>query len=416
MRIFRRACLGVGLGLVMAFGASAADGVVDTVKEQSKSVAGLLTAPFKVFKKDPPPPSYGQPGPYSIPMHGDYDESRPTSRSSGRAPSGGGDIGSRTMTDDYGPVHRPTAQPRRRTAPAASAARRGLYAPDSALESETLGSSANHPTSHDAAIIGSSLDEEVRRLEARERMEWDRLNKYQEKYHELAKLIKEYEQRHRATQRQVANFRRVRDLISADPSIITQPDGVNRALAENGIALGAPVPATEDDLLSGGDSDWAVHGGDSPEPFEMNGAATEWAPSSTPSESSIAAPPGMAPPPAAGGMDDAWGVAPSNMGKAIQPKDENPFETPEIKPAEERLVASVLAKDEGGDVILGLGSREGIKRGMTFAIGGGDDRTVLVVTDAYPTYARAMPHPKYCAREVQIRDRVEEIPQILVND
>lgn len=75
----------------------------------------------------------------------------------------------------------------------------------------------------------------------------------------------------------------------------------------------------------------------------------------------------------------------------------------------------VLACDgEGADaiVIISAGADKGIRKGMLFAVGEGENRTILTVTQVYPTCARTVPHPRYARRKVEMNDVVTPIASL----
>ena len=54
-----------------------------------------------------------------------------------------------------------------------------------------------------------------------------------------------------------------------------------------------------------------------------------------------------------------------------------------------------------------------MKKGMIFSVGeGGANPTVLVITEVYPTYARAQPHPKYAGGEIRLHEKALQLPQL----
>jgi len=80
------------------------------------------------------------------------------------------------------------------------------------------------------------------------------------------------------------------------------------------------------------------------------------------------------------------------------------------------IQATVLATDGKGPdatVIIGVGTRNGVKKGMLFELADAQGRrVVLMVKEAYLTYSRAYPHPGYAQGEVRVSDRVTQITSL----
>ncbi|MBN2713848.1 MAG: hypothetical protein JXR97_15630 [Planctomycetes bacterium] len=259
--------------------------------------------------------------------------------------------------------------------------------------SQTAGSNYNNPGKPDVAFVGGALDEEYESLKARQKLEEQRLSDYREKSLELAKLMHEYESRHNSTTQRIKTLEKIRKMLNEDPSML------NKLGEDDGkfVASKTPAPAIKDDILNmDGSSGWA------PSDVKGDGKST---PAFTPalsmdgdSGSFFSAPPAAK---KSGPVDL---VSSSSLLK----KDSD---TTDVKV----LKASVLAMDgEGADstIILGAGERDGVSKGMLFGSGSGKGQTVLVVTKVFPTYCRAMPHPKFGAVNVGVREKVQQLPAL----
>lgn len=242
--------------------------------------------------------------------------------------------------------------------------------------SEEAGSNYVDSKSADTEHLNSSLAQEKERLEQRREMEEGKLRLYRDKLVELEQKCKDLQGRHDATVRRLNNTIKVQKMLDSDPSALTQSS------LDTGTAGSAGSrSAFSDDILT------------------MAPAA--------PKKSSS----GWKENPMALDIPEPTMEAPTSMKAPSFPAQKSITTN---KP-EEMKDAKILAMDgKGADatLILGAGKREGIERGMIFAGGQGNRKTVMVVTKVHPTYCQALVHPEYVGSALHVKDRVKQIQDL----
>lgn len=272
---------------------------------------------------------------------------------------------------------------------------------------QVLGSDPNNPTSADVAYVGSALEEEYRRLDSQAKLEYEKLKHYEEKEQELVSLSEEYRLRHEATLRKRENLKRIMSLLEKDPGALAKMSPSDQALArENGLA---PADSFEAGIFGDDISSCAAPGG-----WKESAGTEGWAGDETAGQSY--GQDSFAPPPSVVGADDgAWNPSRADVTGLGNSGGEQAPASDKSADSKKMMTTTILAMDGNGaeaTLILNAGQKQGVDRGMIFATGKGDQRNVLVVTKSYPTYCRAVPHPKYAAAPMQVREEVTQIESL----
>ncbi len=259
---------------------------------------------------------------------------------------------------------------------------------------------AADPLKADADFMESNLEKERNRLTDRAKLEFDKLNEYTEKQHQLTGLIDEYRLRHQETQNRIRNIERVMAAIETDPGVFSREQAKKAAAAREDISACAapavpPAPVWRDS------------------PADSAGAA--YVP---PVENTVTLPSVPAAPAASGEATAGKVAGPPLDEDAPRTAVKAPAAPVAAAPAatgNKPLETKVLASDgKGADstAIIGVGERDGVERGMLFAVGDPADRAVLVVTEVYGACARAVPHPQFPPHEISGQAKAVQISQL----
>jgi len=242
--------------------------------------------------------------------------------------------------------------------------------------------------------VGSTLEAEYKRVIEREQVESRRLSEYREKKRELDEVIREFEDRHALTLKRKERLQSLMAALEGDPAALDA-------------ARSAEGPAGEgEDLRTCAPGVWtpSADGNDRPAEAKENGFQPEvekdYGRVAGVKAQSAAAPALAAPP----GVGDVW-ADPVAAAPAPAPVAAAPLE----------IRSRILASDgRGADAvaIIGAGGQQGVQKGMLFQSGEGSSRTVLVVTEVYPSYARAQVHPHYAAGEAQVDAPVIQVSRL----
>ncbi|MCX7935954.1 MAG: hypothetical protein N3A66_11930 [Planctomycetota bacterium] len=203
---------------------------------------------------------------------------------------------------------------------------------------------------------------------------------------ELEEIIREYESRYSMTQERKKKIEILMSALESDPETLDR--AVRRELSENSAKAEADAdlracaaPSVDGWTPSRGARPRSEPSSFQPEIEADYGRAADVQRS--------AAGPALAPPP----------------GKA----------EPATLPAGTITTAILAAEGSGADAvaILGAGTLQGVRKGMLFAAtSSASPRPVLVVTEVYPTYARAQLHPQYSDAVIKIREQVAQIQEL----
>jgi len=348
--------------------------VTTPISEAAKTVAGVVSKPFDGNKNDK--------------------EKSPTVASQPRSEARQRtDLAARTCSDNYETVRpglrrrdawaEPREEYRANASETAAPARKAQPRPVEVSTSARSG---------DADTV-SALEQEYKRIAEREEIESSRLKEYRDKKRELEEIIREYENRYSMTQERKKKIEILMSALENDPETLDR--AVRRELDET-----AASRQPEDDLracAAPGADGWKPSRGARP-----SSAASSFQPEIESDYNRRSA---------------AVGRSARESGLTPPPEETEMSRAAEDQPLMSSAIATTVLAAEGSGAdavaILGAGTLQGVCKGMLFAAAGGvSPRPVLVVTEVYPTYARAQIHPQYANAGIRIREQVVQIPEL----
>ena len=367
--VFGTTCLLLGCG---EMGKKTVSTVSKPVGKATRSVAGILKKPFSMMKSSP---------------------------QEGYRPSKGS-LSSRTSADGYDAPTSPGHAPSYRSRDSYDEPEIARAEVDRAgVVGEVRGTRYQDPTGADADFMVNPLEREEKLLEKREKEEYDKLTEYERRLQELSGLIDEYNARHRQTQQRKQAIRRVRKVIEEDPSAFVNMKDDNPM---SGVASGATPGSMDNALFGSGAGAWQESSLNAKEHSEGEAKSGTGQPTGA---ASIKGPP-------VGPEEGASMPRRPRAAREALPGSAN-WQRDDLRGLETKVLETKVlgTEGEGRDIALVLdrGTEHGVESGSIFQIGSGKARTVVIVTQAWPTYAKAVLHPEHPSGQVQIGDRAKQL-------
>ncbi len=262
--------------------------------------------------------------------------------------------------------------------------------------------------------FNSTFEEELAKLREMEKTYYDRAMEYKAESSEKRELAETSMQKHQDALSRIKRLQTIMDLYESNPDRFDSSqydsmrfgqkpppaaDPATGKVGEDVKACHVPGWSRDEEYKPPVEGTWAS---EAAETDAAGGPETDGGPMR------LASPPGDAP---AGIAAAAAGRA--RHGNAGRGGGGAEINAPAHAP---RISTNILATDGVGaeaTVIIGAGSRDGVKKGMLFQFTDAAGRkVVLVVDEVYLTYARAYPHPAHASGDVRISDRVKQIAQL----